>query len=225
MVLSSLQATWIRNSLLRALRDSAQIDTRQSTENFVYNYPTISSLSSYILSLACGISETTNITDAKANKSSAMQAMVDKYTEDFPLHQGKKISEHSNRGVMITGTTGALGCYVLSKLAVDANVAVVYAINRPNKHGQSLRERQEKALLDRGLDPTLVLGSTKVRLVEADLSISGFGISPELWKEVCVCKFADRADLLLKLLKFQLSVTHIIHNGEERNNHEVSCNL
>ncbi|KAJ3925590.1 MAG: hypothetical protein NXY57DRAFT_967569 [Lentinula lateritia] len=50
----SLQATWIRNTIHRAIRESAEIDIRQLTSNFVYDHPTINQLAQHVLSVALG---------------------------------------------------------------------------------------------------------------------------------------------------------------------------
>ncbi|EED77357.1 predicted protein, partial [Postia placenta Mad-698-R] len=169
----SLQATWIRNTILRVLRDSAKIDTRQVNSNFVYDYPTISRMASFVLALALG---TTDREDRQpASRADAMRAMVAKYSKDFPIHRGSAAANmESGKVVLITGTTGGLGCYALKKLVADPKVTRVYAFNRPAKHGQNLYERQNSALVDRGLDASIV-DSEKVVLLEGDLSTTNFG--------------------------------------------------
>jgi hypothetical protein len=63
----SLQATWIRNCLLGALRDVAQLDTRRDTRSFVYEYPTISQLASFIFGIASGQHEENASAGTKSN--------------------------------------------------------------------------------------------------------------------------------------------------------------
>ncbi|KIJ41947.1 hypothetical protein M422DRAFT_229444 [Sphaerobolus stellatus SS14] len=195
----SLQATWIRNSLLRALRDSARIDTREAVENFVYDHPSINALSLYMVSVASGV-VTTGTQSEKMDKVSAMQAIVTKYTADLPASNSisagpESAAAQSGHIVLVTGTTGALGCYLLAELASRANITRIYALNRPSKQDESLLERQRKALVDRGLDATTVLTSPKIYLLEADVTMPGFGIPSHIYNEV------------------HASVTHIIHNS------------
>ncbi|PBK69905.1 acetyl-CoA synthetase-like protein [Armillaria solidipes] len=47
----SLQATQIRNILLRALRDSVDLDTRQSSDDLVYSNPSIIQLAKFLVSI------------------------------------------------------------------------------------------------------------------------------------------------------------------------------
>ncbi|OSX58884.1 hypothetical protein POSPLADRAFT_1059977 [Postia placenta MAD-698-R-SB12] len=189
----SLQATWIRNTILRALRDSAKIDTRKVNSNFVYDHPTISRMASFVLALALG---TTDGEDRQsASHADAMRAMVAKYSKDFPIHRGSAAANmESGKVVLITGTTGGLGCYALKELVADPKVARVYAFNRPAKHGQTLYERQKSALADRGLDASIV-DSEKVVLLEGDLSAANFGLTEKVYQEL------------------HTSVTYIIHNA------------
>ncbi|KAJ7191755.1 hypothetical protein B0H12DRAFT_1039746 [Mycena haematopus] len=184
----SLQATWIRNALLRALR-KAQLDTRQDTRNFVYDHPTIHRLAQYIFELTSGRLDEDGSLDTK---SSAMRATVAKYTHDFPRHAGDQ-EVPTARVVLVTGTTGELGCYMLQNLLADDRVVRVYALNRPTRH-RILRDRQVSALVDRGLAADLV-DSPKLRLLEGDLTRSHFGLAAAVYEEM------------------QKSITHILHTA------------
>lgn len=187
----SLQATWIRNSILHALRQSAQLDTRQDTRNFVYDHPTVARLAAFLFKLVSGMAH-----DADApvlSKSDAMHAMATKYVEDFPEHKGT-MEMPATKTVLVTGTTGELGSYLLAQLIGDETVSKVYACNRVSQHGKSLRDRQSLALVDRGLDVG-ILDSPKLVLFEGDIENPRFNLSPALYREM------------------QESVTHIIHTA------------
>ncbi|KAF8195302.1 hypothetical protein K438DRAFT_1968611 [Mycena galopus ATCC 62051] len=187
----SLQATWIRNALLRALRESAQLDTRQDTRNFVYDHPTIHRLADYIFALASGQQDADGSVEAK---SKAMHAMVEKYAQDFPHHTGDQDAPPTSaKVVLMTGSTGELGCYLLEQLLAAGQVVQVYALNRPSRH-QDLRERQAHALVNRGLNADL-LDSPKLSLLEGDLARPNFGLTAAIYGEM------------------QRKVTHIMHTA------------
>ncbi|KAJ7325472.1 hypothetical protein DFH08DRAFT_886685 [Mycena albidolilacea] len=187
----SLQATWIRNALLRTLRESAQLDTRHDTRNFVYDHPTIQRLANYIFALASGQQDEDESLEVKA---SAMHAVVAKYTQDFPRHAGKRdVPLTAESVILITGTTGELGCYLLARLLATYSVIRVYALNRPARQ-RTLRMRQTLALVDRGLDEGFV-HSPKLSLLEGDLTRINFGLTTAVYEEM------------------QNSVTHIIHTA------------
>ncbi|TFK38857.1 hypothetical protein BDQ12DRAFT_629926 [Crucibulum laeve] len=193
----SLQATWIRNSLLRAVRDSAQIDTRQTVDNFVYDHPSVTGLSHFLSSLVSGKKL---VNGSEYNKEEAMHAMSEKYSNSFPIHKPSHSSAagtHNEGGtVLVTGTTGALGSYLLAKLVEDPKVSRVYALNRVRRQGQMpLSDTQKVSLIDRGVDPVVVLNSPKVQLLEADFTQIGFGLPSKVYEQMLH------------------SVTHVIHNA------------
>ncbi|KAF7330994.1 putative polyketide synthase [Mycena venus] len=96
--------------------------------------------------------------------------------------------------VMVTGTTGVLGAHILYELLLRDDVCCVYALNRGDRAGRSLRERQIWALSKYGLDGSLAT-SSKLVLVEGDLESENLGLDGELKKKI----FA--------------TTTHIIHNA------------
>ncbi|EPS94264.1 hypothetical protein FOMPIDRAFT_1055251 [Fomitopsis schrenkii] len=194
----SLQATYIRNALLllllllRALRDSAHLDTRRNVGNFVYQHNTVRLLASFLLGVATGSNVDAGC--SRETQSGKMAAMAAKYLEGLPTRAVPRLENPSGHVVLLTGTTGSLGAYVLARLVNDSAVDRVYALNRPAAHGQSLQSRQKSALLEHGLDSN-VLEHSKVVLLESDLSVPGFSLPQFLYAEM------------------HASVTHIIHNA------------
>ncbi|CCM02378.1 uncharacterized protein FIBRA_04473 [Fibroporia radiculosa] len=189
----SLQATWIRNSILRALRDSVQFDTRKFSGNFVYDHPSVSSLVLHVSRLVSGAND--DLDSSGEERTSIMRKMVADYSADFPTHRTDNAVPRSNHGniILVTGTTGGLGCHILVRLASDANVSRVYALNRASKN-KTLLERQKGALIERALD-TAALVNDRVVLLEGDLSLPNFGLAENVYEEI------------------HQSLTHIIHNA------------
>ncbi|THH14562.1 hypothetical protein EW146_g5781 [Bondarzewia mesenterica] len=183
----SLQATWIRNTILRSLKENAGLDTRSISSSFVYQHPFIASLASFVSSVALGQTDET-----EQDGAARLVAMVEKYSKNFPSHVPSKPLP-SKDTVVLTGTTGALGSNILALLVATPTVERVYAFNRGSS-GSSLLERQKAGLAERGLDPSIAT-SDKVVLVEGNVTAADFGISPEL------------------RLRIRSSVTHIIHNA------------
>ncbi|KAH9934343.1 uncharacterized protein B0H18DRAFT_870080 [Fomitopsis serialis] len=187
----SLQATHIRNVLLRALRDSELPDTRTSIGNLVYDHPTISRLASFLLGLATGSTGTPRSLDERVDK---MVAMATKYCQGIPGHGPTASATRLENVILVTGTTGSLGSFLLSRLVDDPSVVRIYALNRPSRDGEELLSRQKAALSSRGL-VIAILESTKVLLLEADVSVVGFALPEQVYSEM------------------QISVTHVIHNA------------
>ncbi|KAG7091792.1 putative NRPS-like protein biosynthetic cluster [Marasmius oreades] len=164
----SLQATWIRNSVLRALKDAAGLDSRLITNNFVYEYPTINRLSTFVFSLAVGGMAPAPLDDEA--KKLVMHELLERYSKDFPASRpGDGATVHgSEKVVLLTGSTGSLGSYVLHSLIKDPAVKHVYVLNRSHKE-QDTVARLRKSFEQRGLDASEIVDD-KVTVLEADLS-------------------------------------------------------
>jgi hypothetical protein len=179
----SLQATWIRNTLTRALRDGFQLDTRRNVDNFVYEYPSISSLATFLVAHVSG-KYADKSSDAAKEKD--MVRMVGKYSASFPAHVSVgSTSSPGCKSVLLTGSTGGLGSFVLSALVADKDVIRIYCINRPSIAGSaSLLDRQVASLIDKGL-PIEILESEKVILLEGDLEQHQWGLEKSVYDIVC----------------------------------------
>jgi len=116
--------------------------------------------------------------------------MIEKYSTGFgdPSRDSSasKANESSREDhvVVLTGSTGSLGSYLLASLLQREDVSVIYAFNRPSK-GSTLpiQRRQSSRFEDRGLDVTL-LQSEKLVYVENDTSHDYLGLDVELYQKV-----------------------------------------
>ncbi|KAK7030388.1 hypothetical protein VNI00_014132 [Paramarasmius palmivorus] len=189
----SLQATWIRNSLLRGLRESINLDFRQSAKNFVYDYPSIAQLGNFLSSIARnGFPEV-----ARESVMKRVQEMYDiagECSKDFDQVECQPRNKHGNgKVVLVTGTTGGFGSYLLESLVADESVSTIYAINRSNKK-VTLMDRQRQALREKEIDES-ILHSAKLKILEGDMRKKDFSMEKETFE------------------KMRNSVTHIIHNA------------
>lgn len=199
----SLQATWIRNTLIHALRAVATVSTHDIPSNFVYAHPSIRALSTFLSGL---ISGETALAGADAERAAAiarMRALLDKYSAGLERHFPEKLANghangHANGApagaetVIVTGTTGRLGAHLLAQLLERADVAKVYALNRePSGSVQALEARQKAAFEQWGLDGSL-LTSGKVTLHVVDLAKTNFGLSGEVYEEVSAAYESSR---------------------------------
>ena len=174
-----MQATSIRNSVLRALRD-AQKDATHLSQNSIYANPTISALGKLVSQIA---TEGSAAAPTPVVAAKTMQDIVAEHTKDFPTHTGSRALPEK-QVVLITGTTGALGSYILDALLSNPITGKVYALNRPDTQSSSTAvQRQTKAFKERGLNPT-ALESAKLTLLEGDLNAKDFGLSPAQFQEL-----------------------------------------
>ncbi|KZT61228.1 acetyl-CoA synthetase-like protein [Calocera cornea HHB12733] len=214
----SLQATYIRSAVMNALRQApkpegkSDIAATSVPHNLVFNYPTVKRLVGYMAKSVAAVMGHDVVDDDDDEELSTaiddMYAMIQTYTQDFPVHTP---AERTTPGevVLLTGSTGTLGTYLLQRLLQDGRVERVYAVNRGSaKH--DLVARQRDAFVDRGLD-TKQLESKKLRLIEADVASENLGFSAELYQEVCqsvstIIHNAWRLDFNLSLSAFESNV-------------------
>ncbi|ROV98684.1 hypothetical protein VMCG_06712 [Cytospora schulzeri] len=107
----------------------------------------------------------------------AMRSIWKKYTSDLTKAQpGRPDPNTQNQTVILTGSTGMLGSYLLDFMARDSRVAKIICLNRAADGG---RAQQAKAFADRGLDTSSL--ETKAEFLHADMSQPKFGLSDEVY--------------------------------------------
>ncbi|TFK46704.1 putative aminoadipate reductase [Heliocybe sulcata] len=191
----SLSATFLRNRIIGALRTSADPNAKKAlegvTQNIVYTNPTVEQLAGVVASLlkSGGIDAA-----AGTSRAAAIEDMVCKYSADFPKPVGAALQQTDDAVVLLTGSTGSLGSYILSALLAEKSVKTVYALNRPSETSSSF-DRQKAAFANKGL-PLDVLSSEKLIFVEGDAGQPKFALGDE--------RLYD---------KIHGSVTHVIHNA------------
>jgi FlaA1/EpsC-like NDP-sugar epimerase len=174
---SSLQSTFLRNSIIQTLKASA-FDTSSIPTNVVYERPTINRLSQYIYSIIDPSSF--SATDEAKRKIGELEDYIAKYSKDLPKHKASA-SAPKREIFLVTGTTGALGTTILAQLVQMHSVSRIYALNRPGK--KLLKARQEEALVERGYDAVFA-SSPKVVLLESNGTSDTLGLPLEVYNEV-----------------------------------------
>ena len=177
-LLDSLQATWIRNTLLQAIRSSTQSNTRSVPMNVIFENPTISALAAFASRFVFHADQVDH--PAQVSKVQEMLSMVKTHSQGFRQHIPSTVTPDKNV-VMITGTTGGLGAAVLAEIVASDDVDRVFCVNR--KSSTLIAERQATALKRQGLDPAIAC-SPKVILLEADVSVSNLGLFPDIFESV-----------------------------------------
>ena len=180
----SLQATYIRNTILHSLRTTTKLSVHDVPLNFVYTNPTVISLATYVLGLLNG-QGIDNETE-RGTHIAQMETLLTKFSAELKKPQwtsSRASSASSEETVMITGTTGRLGSHLLSQILQEPKVIRVYALNRGRPGvSEELKERQKEAFRTWGLDETLL--SSRVSFHPADLSLPNFGLDEAMFAEV-----------------------------------------
>ncbi|KAF8436597.1 putative nonribosomal peptide synthetase [Boletus edulis BED1] len=211
----SLSVTYLRNRILGALRKSSDPEIKKAAAhvppNVVFDNPTIQLLSARISALVAGDGDGQGVNFIEQHKQ-AMQAMIEKYSVGLhgPVDGVLPSSQLIEPAVvLLTGTTGGLGSFLLSELLKSAAVQRVYAFNRPSST-TSIGERQKSAFKARGLQIDL-LESNKLVYIEADASQQKCGLSPARYEEVrnsvtVIIHNAWRLDFNLAISSFEANI-------------------
>ncbi|KAI0320589.1 acetyl-CoA synthetase-like protein [Amylostereum chailletii] len=184
----SLQATWIRNTIMHALRVSTKVSIHELPLTFVYSHPSIRALATFLRGVIQGELTSLEPEETVEVEVNAMFKLLDKYSANFttksssPEHPiGTTIGRKEI--VVLTGCTGRLGCYLLACLVQDKNVERVYALNRQPGAVSTLQERQRKVFSTWGMDPGLA-DDKKVVFVVCDFGAADLGLSKDNYDEI-----------------------------------------
>ncbi|GJJ11568.1 putative NRPS-like protein biosynthetic cluster [Clathrus columnatus] len=190
----SLQATYIRNIMLNALRKgSSSSNVQNLPNNLVYQHPTINALTE-IVSQSSRPKTVVGELELNTARQKRLQDFIRKYTQNWPKHKPGSVQGPYPEVILLTGSTGSLGSQIFAELINTHSVRRIYAFNRPSS--KTLRQRHIEAFADRGNDLSL-LDSDKIVYVEGDTSAQNLGIDPELFEQV---------DFNISLVSFEQTV-------------------
>ncbi|KZT28824.1 putative aminoadipate reductase [Neolentinus lepideus HHB14362 ss-1] len=207
----SLSATFLRNRIIGALRSSedttVKIAAAAVSQNFVFANNTVRALVAAVRNL---ISPEAGGRVPERSHAAVMEELIVKYSADMPAMGASAARPLPVKStVLLTGTTGGLGSYMLWMLLEDKKVGRVYAFNRKSSQA-TLAERQRAAFEDRGL-PVNLLQSSKLVLVEGEESSHNLGLDSALYEELrttCtqVIHNAWRLDFNLSVSSFEPNI-------------------
>ncbi|KAG6876324.1 hypothetical protein C0992_013352 [Termitomyces sp. T32_za158] len=204
--MDSLQASQLRRAILNGLRVTPNLPgpIRDIEPDFCFDNSSIHKLHSAVTCIMEGAKAAHAAgTTREERRVQAMEVMFAKYMEvlrSFETLTAQVCASRAERGptvehkkvVVLTGSTGSLGCFLLAHLASDPDVSRVICLNRAHTAAAPL-QRQRDMMEKRG-----ALLSTdardKVVIHAADLSRHDFGLDEDKFDEL-------------------LSVTHIVHTA------------
>ena len=191
--------------------DSGSSKSDALSTNIVFTYPTIKSLAIHLSSLR-DTSSTSSIsfTSPADIALEDVESLIKQYSHSFTTPTS---SSPAGETVLITGTTGSLGSYLLAGLIADSRVERVWALNR----GEDLDERQRHAFADKDLDNSgLISDCGKVRFLSVDLTEPKLGLTDGVYNRVrsvhiiMTVKYSSNS---LFCLQLTATTTTIIHNA------------
>lgn len=151
-------------------------------------------------------------------RTQEMKQLLGKYTNAFPVHipaLGSNDQAQVSDVVLLTGSTGRVGCHLLAQLISNGSVTKVYALNRKGR--SDVKRRQREAFRMWGLDVELA-DFAKVMFLEGDLSKADLGLGEQIYGEVSL-RFRNGPSTTRLNFDFHVSnqikqtITSIIHNG------------
>lgn len=156
----------------------------------VYQNPSIKQLALMLHNLTQPrLNGHTNGISDNMKRTEKMQKLFKSLTTDLPISSRPPMPASEELHVLLTGSTGSLGSYLLRELLYNPKVAKVYCLNR----APDAAEKQEKSFAEKWL-PKAGL-NTRTEFIQCNLSQPYLGLPPFFYH---------------KLLE---RVTHVVHNA------------
>ncbi|KAM5346106.1 hypothetical protein ACJ41O_009111 [Fusarium nematophilum] len=179
--MDSLQTLEVSRNLKSALR-SSQVPLELISPSLIYSNPTLRQLSTSLFSLM----HPTPIDIGSSSRASEMEAMISKFSSNLP---DRSSGRTPSKVVILTGSTGSFGSYLLSSLLSQQSVKHVYCLNR----SANASSRQKDVNAARGL--ISLLRPSVVTFLQCDFFDPLLGLQQDMYDRLA----AD--------------ATHIIHNA------------
>ncbi|KAE8375247.1 hypothetical protein BDV26DRAFT_299832 [Aspergillus bertholletiae] len=164
--LDSLQTIQLATILRNAISLQAPVGDRpQITAQHIYAHSTVTQLAHFLLKTVTGDSLTS------ISHHERVQHIVVKYTEDIPARLLPQIQLPPTSTVILTGSTGSLGTYLLHSLLINSSISKVYCFNRSDA-----QSRQIQSFKGKGLDATPLSDASRVEFLKVSFGEPHFGI-------------------------------------------------
>lgn len=176
----------------------------------IYTNPSISALASAIIRLSTQHQERQiSGEQALSQERSVLFREYQDLIDRIPIESNVAKEAHDHNVVILTGSTGSLGSYLLKSLLSNPTVAHVYCLDRaPNG---TLRIERTKA---RGLSSEV--SSSRVTFLTADLPQTYLGLEPEVYRKLIntvtlVIHNAWPVNFNLSLLSFRPQLSGLVN--------------
>ncbi|KAF9044199.1 putative aminoadipate reductase [Panaeolus papilionaceus] len=146
--------------------------------NDLYQNPSLDKLSTFISNLVA--SPATSL--IAANRVDAVERMIELHSYGLEFPVPASTNDSGKICVLITGTTGSLGAYLLNSFLHNPDIHTIYAYNRPSGK-QSISLRHTTRFTDIGFD-TAGLRSPKIKFLEGNLAEPRLGLPQGVYDEL-----------------------------------------
>ena len=192
--MDSLKVSIIVRSINRAFRNSKETH-RSISPTWIYECSTLESLTTAIMSgEKDGDQDGSILSGEPAGRDSILDSMLKDFCQKLPP-RSQKPQLRTSTTILLTGSTGSLGPYLLDSILKDPAVGRIICLARAHETPPLIRQTQlmEQNQLSVDLDPR------RVGFHEVELTSPFFGLPEDEYKEMLQ------------------SVTHIVHNAWEVN--------
>lgn len=207
--LDSLVITEMVATLKSAIQTAVSFDVLWISPATIYQNPTIFQLA--IVLEAFLHSGKIPTSDSEQVRSSRMNDLIQTYTQDLPPASAyNSSSKKSGLSIAMTGSTGSLGTVTLVALLAHQDVSRVYCLIR----GPGGKERQQKVLLDRGIEASscLKLEFMTVEIGEPKLGLTADNFNRLVEDVDIILHNAWKVDFNLSLQSFEAPYLRSVQN-------------
>lgn len=170
--LMTIQVSRILQKGVQLRRPEAKADA--ITPQAIYGNPTVSQLSQAVMGILEGKAQ------LGVPREEKIQILVKKYTADLPVNQTRPQNTRPLPStIILTGSTGSLGTYLLYSLLGQESVTKVYCLNRSDAES-----RQKKGFEEKGLHLDANIWQEKVEFLQTSFDEPRFGLSVAKYTEL-----------------------------------------
>jgi len=166
---------------LKAALEASSVTLKYEDINlrFVYGAATVEKMTDAILTLIDNSSGSSRTNETVTSERNTLGSVLETYSRNMPLAhlEQRKDSATSPWTVLVTGSTGSLGSYILAALdsLQVSKVGKIVCLNR-SADAEKLQRKSNQA---RGIKPSwLDQGSRKVEFLQADFWKENLGLAP-----------------------------------------------
>lgn len=174
--LDSLRTIQLSKLLRKAVADwNRDVDVHSLNPQNLYVHPTVEKLAELLQRTLTGEGGV-----VQESRSEKIAHLVSKYTQGLPKRApNPSLSLPDAATVILTGSTGSLGTYILHSLLNSKDVAKVYCFNRTDAE-----MRQKEGFESKGLDVALLEDPNKVEFLEVYFGDTHFGLTDGKYNEL-----------------------------------------
>ena len=202
--MDSLQAIRLRRALQNALRATSNLAsaTSELPLDFVFQNSSVYKLTHALTHIMFGGVDGRSVDNAPLDRESRrigeMLKMVERYVDEIKVYSNLSSAAHArpansttSRGahakvILLTGSTGSLGCMLLSRFMADSSIDKIICLNRPR---DGAHDYQVKVMQKRGIVLKEDQEWSKVVFLGANASQINLGLNAGQYEDVNIFSF------------------------------------